>query len=82
MGLFGFYTLKFHNFRFGVVWECLDFTFDVLEFEFYPKILEIFGFYSIKFRGVGILHFKVSKFWNVKSKHHQILESKIQILKC
>ena len=41
----------------------------------------MFGFYSPKFRGVWILHPKVSKFEGVKSKYSQNLGSKIQILK-
>ena len=47
---------------------------------FYTYVSEVFGFYSLKFWGVWILHPKVSEFRGVKFKHPKTLESKIQTL--
>ena len=70
--MFGFYILKFQNLNF-THWNlgCLNFT---------PYILEVF--YSLKFGDVRILHLKVSKFRDVKTKYSQTFRDKIQILKC
>ena len=40
--------------------------------------LGVFGFYSLKFRGIWILHPEVSEFGYVKSKHLLTLGGKIQ----
>ena len=54
---------------------------NISEFEFYPKILRVFGFYSLNFEGIWILHPKVLEFVGVKSKHSQTLRGKIEISK-
>ena len=64
--------------KFGVIGF---YTMKFQNLDFTPYILEVFGFYSLKFWGVWILYPKVSEFWGIKSQHFQTLESKIQILK-
>ena len=41
----------------------------------------MFGFYSLKFGSVWILHPKISKFGGIKSKYLETLWGKIQIMK-
>jgi len=45
----------------------LDFTPDISKFVFYPYILRVFGFYSLKFEIIWILYLEVLKFGGVRA---------------